>query len=305
MKPSLLATLLLLVACQQTSERATVSRINQLIKSPQPEAALVVADHYLKDQPGNVAIERCRALALLRLGELDQAAAAIRRLPRADPVWKQALEHSVPEVRVSAAKLIASPTIATPPVEPGLLIHALDDSEGEVRRACALTLGRLPTPVALRPLFRLLHDDVPAVRAEATRALGRLGNPRAIGWLAQLAADPDATVRHSVTLALRDLASETTRPALQDGFRRAGPHQQLDFAIALARTGDPAAFNILTNAITLTNQEIRLLAVMALGDLPAALVTNVLAPLQKDPNSLLRAEVNAILQRKVIPPPGP
>ena len=303
MKRLLLATLLLLAACQQTSERATVSRINQLIKSPQPEAALVVADHYLKDQPGSVAVARLRTLALLRLGELDQAAAAVRQLPEADPVWKQALAHSVPEVRVNAARLIAH--LTTPPVDPSLLIDALDDSEAEVRGACAHTLGRLRTPAALRPLFRLLHDDVPTVRAEATRALGRLGNPHAIGWLAQLAADPDANVRRSVTLAFRDLASESTRPALLEGFRRAGPYQQFDFAVALAKVGDPTALSILTNAITLTNQEIRLLAVAALGDLPAALVTNVLTPLQKDSDPAVRAEVNAILQKNTPPPPAP
>ena len=61
------------------------------------------------------------------------------------------------------------------------LIKALQDSDGDVRRAAAQMLGELEDASAVEALIAVLNDDVSGnVREAAAKALSQIGGQRAI-----------------------------------------------------------------------------------------------------------------------------
>ena len=210
------------------------------------------------------------------------------------PALTAALRSRNPEIRVAAAQWIAVNAVV---VEPSVLIRALDDSNPNVRRHCAVALGRLQAEAAVRPLFPLLKDENWFVRAEAAAALGRIGDPRAAGWLLQMLNDPDPYVRLCAGSALREVTTESHRPMLLQAFARAQPTALPNIAIALAKLGEPVALESLISATQTNDITFRRRVTEALGDYPATSVTNALTLLLADGNASVREEAERALKR--------
>jgi HEAT repeat protein len=210
------------------------------------------------------------------------------------PALAAALRNRNAEVRVAAARLIASSSIA---VDSKALVHALDDGDSNVRRNCAVALGRMRAKEAIKPLFLLLQDSDWFVRAEAATALGRIGDPRSAGWLLQMLNDGDAYVRFCAGAALRDVTVESHRDMLLQAYTHATAATQPNIAMALARLREPSVLDRLIS-VTQTNDVVsRRRVVEALGDYPARAVSNTLALLLSDADDAVRQEAARALQR--------
>jgi len=210
------------------------------------------------------------------------------------PALTVALRSRDSEARVAAAQLIAVNTVD---VDSADLIRALDDSNPNVRRHCAMALGRRRVAMAVRPLFPLLKDDNWFVRAEAAAALGRIGDPRAAGWLLQLLNDSDPYVRLCAGSALREVTTESHRALLLQAFAHANPLTLPDIAIALAKLGEPVALESLISATQTNDVIFRRRVTAALGDYTTPAVTNTLTLLLADPNAGVREEAARALDR--------
>jgi HEAT repeat protein len=205
-----------------------------------------------------------------------------------------ALRNRNPEIRAVAAQLIASSSL---PVDSKALIRTLDDSDPNVRRHCAVALGRMRAQDAIRPLFQLLQDSNWFVRAEAAAALGRIGDSRAAGWLLQLLNDSDAYVRLCASTALREVAVESNRPMLLHAYERATPMAKPNIAMALAKLREPVVLAPLISVTETNDATLRRRAVEALGDYPSGLVSNRLSQLLNDADETVRQEAVRAWQR--------
>jgi HEAT repeat protein len=290
-----LATLILivlLVGCAKSPERAALDKANALLDEGRVQTARDMVEYYLHRHPNSAPLLRMHVVVLLREEQLDQAALAIQHVPAGRSIVPEILRHRNRVVRESAAKLISNQPGANDFHE---LVRALDDSDFWVRGYCAHALGRVGNPAALKPLFRLLSDDNWFVRAEAAAAIGKLGDTRAVGWLVQLLADPDGNVRYSAGRALYELATEPARPLLRRAIESAGPAQQFDIAVALARIHDPAALKPLADAVQKKDPEIRRLAARSLGECGLTEGTNALAVLLGDTDPTVREQAQAAI----------
>lgn len=91
-----------------------------------------------------------------------------------------------------------------------LLLDALADFDGNVRRLAASALGKNKDPGAVEPLLELLkREEKPQVRQYAIKALGRIGDPRARTILEEIAQDFSEKEynRKAARLALQKLRS--------------------------------------------------------------------------------------------------
>lgn len=292
-----LATLILIVllaGCAKSPERAALDKANAFLDEGHIQAAQEVIEYCLRQHPDSMPLLRMRVVILLREQQLEQAAEAIQHVPAGRSIIADVLRHRDRVVREGAAKLISDQPGANDFHE---LVRALDDPDFWVRGYCAHALGRLGNRAALKPLFRLLSDDNWFVRAEAATALGELGDARAIGWLVQLQADSDGNVRYAVARALYELATEQTRPLLRRAIALAGPAQQLDIAVALARIHDPAALTPLADAVQNKDPEIRRLAARSLGECGLTEGTNALTVLLGDTDATVREQAKTALNQ--------
>jgi HEAT repeat protein len=296
MMPRLVTVILivLLAGCAKSPERAALDKANTLLDEGNVPAARDAVEYYLRQHPDSALLLRMRVVVLLREAQLDQAALAMQQVPAGRSIVPEILHHRDRVVREGGAKLISDHPSANDFHE---LVRALDDPDFLVRGYCAHALGRVGNPAALKPLFRLLTDDNWFVRAEAAAALGKLGDVRAVGWLVQLLSDPVADVRYSVVRALYELATEPARPLLRRALGSAGPAQQFDIAVALARIHDPAALKPLADAVQNKDPEIRRLAARSLGECGLAEGTSALTVLLRDADPTVREQAQmAIVQ---------
>ncbi|HEY5901195.1 MAG TPA: HEAT repeat domain-containing protein [Anaerolineales bacterium] len=175
----------------------------------------------LKDPEPGVRASAIPALAALRdlaafeaitdlllddpLIEVRQAAARALgslRDPAALPSLMQALHDSFwwYEREAAAADLLES-IQATGEAAVPLLITALRDPEGAVRRYAAILLGRLGDSRALEPLALALYDLHHDVGEAAARAIGDMG-AAGLEVLDEAARHPEASIRTHAALAL-------------------------------------------------------------------------------------------------------
>jgi len=75
----------------------------------------------------------------------------------------------------------------------------------------------------------------------------------------------------------------------------AGPAQQFDIAVALARIHDPAALKPLADAVQKKDPEIRRLAARSLGECGLTEGTNALAVLLEDTDPTVREQAQAAI----------
>ncbi len=124
----------------------------------------------------------------------------------------------------------------------------LHHPDAMVRWSAAFTLRKRQDPVAIEPLWEVLHHDRSRpVRQQAAVALGKIGVAAVLGPLIEgLVHDPDAGVRQACAIALGNVA----HPRAARDLAHALAHEssffvRWDCILALGQVGDPAAAPVL------------------------------------------------------------
>ncbi len=138
------------------------------------------------------------------------------------------------------------------------LIAALKDTDVEVRRAAASSLGNLQDPRSVPALIDALRDSDSEVRANCADALGNMEDPRAIPGL---------------TAAIKDSSPEVRRRAISAISNMEGGNKPVDAFIA---------------ALSDSNAEVREAAVEAIGESQDKRAVRPLIKLLSDPSADVR-----------------
>ncbi|MCA9462595.1 MAG: HEAT repeat domain-containing protein [Nitrospira sp.] len=187
----------------------------------------------------------------------------------------------------------------TPPQSPSTvtsqLVTLLKDSQPEIRRTAALSLGKISEPTAIGSLIQSLSDPDEEVRQWSVWALGTFGDhltQEGILALIQMLADPSERVKQSASMALgRTAASEEALRVLGEAFNISNTSTQAAIIQALSDFSFPFTYNIFLDASRSPDPFIRQTAVAGLGELgdPRGL-TVLRTRLRQDPNIGVRAE---------------
>ena len=212
------------------------------------------------DERGALGILRVSRTERLRSGCLE----AFRRM--GDAVMPALLAHY--PVAVAAERAVIAHLIGEVgrPGDAALLFSGLTDDSPELRRCCALALGRLAPPGASPRIAELLEDDEAQVREAALEALQRLSgsDPDALAALcAELVHSPLPRKRRDGALLLG---------ALLDGERLSLLAKDEDATVrraavaSLARVSLPQAVGYLALALSDEEPEVRVAAAQALSE---------------------------------------
>lgn len=202
------------------------------------------------------------------------------------------LSHREERVRVEAALALGesgNPAALEP------LRQALSDPAADVRAAAAQALGRLGDAGPVPRLVDLLTDAYPHVRRRAVEALGEIGDGRAAGALVRLLTDPVGPVRRAARLALKGIG-EPARAALAEALAdRAQEDQRVAAAEALGQMEASWAVSPLLDNLSDPSPRVRLAVVTALGRLGDFRATQpLMAALQEDDPAVRKAVVEAL-----------
>ena len=149
-----------------------------------------------------------------------------------------------------------------------LLVALLQDTDPDIRRTAAESLGKIGDRSSMSAVLPLLTDPMPAARAAAAQALGRMATPNdeaVIVGLARSLGDPDDRVRQAAAVAIGDIEP---------------PPRQLASIADLLRASDV---------------QLRRAAVRTLLLLDSAQVVEWLLPLLDDPDADVRQGAVAAL----------
>jgi HEAT repeat protein len=194
---------------------------------------------------------------------------------------------------------IVSSDYAEPTAErvlPGLLV-LLKDSNPELRRTAAQSLGKIASKEAVPALVASLQDPDAGVRRNAAWALGMIGE-ESVGLdrspLGPLLFDPDPGVREASAIALGQtgdtqtgielLAERLQEPTAASDSKRLA-------AAALGAMEAPSALVALTKLLQDRDPQVRRAAVAALGEIADQQSVRPLGELlKKDPDAGVRIE---------------
>ncbi|MEC9372587.1 MAG: HEAT repeat domain-containing protein [Planctomycetota bacterium] len=134
-------------------------------------------------------------------------------------------------------------------VEPLARVALRDENLG-VRYAAAVTIGKLKLAACADDVETLLRDPSKVVRAAAIYALTRLGRPVDQSLLATMLLEGAPRERMQAAFLLGEIGNESAIPMLRDAAENDVPSAtvpemrilRLQIAEALAKLGDPAAF---------------------------------------------------------------
>jgi HEAT repeat protein/beta-lactamase regulating signal transducer with metallopeptidase domain len=199
------------------------------------------------------------------------------------------------------------------------LIAALKDTDVEVRRAAASSLGNFQDPRAVLPLVDALRDSDAEVREHAADALGDMQDPRAIPGLTAALKDSSPEVRRraicglnnmdgkkpvdAFILALADSNAEVRQAAIDavadaEDKRAVRPLIKLlsdpsadvrhSAAHALGSIADPSAAEALAAALRDTDSDVRGAAASSLSDLGLTVAPPALLEATKDKKADVR-----------------
>ena len=222
------------------------------------------------------------------------AAEALGRIkdPRAiEPLIRALSRDSYEYTRAEAAWALAS---MEDPRVIGPLIDALSDQHPDVRAAAELALARLG-PLSVEPLLQVLNKrGTAALRNSVVRALGGTNDPRVVEPL--LRALDDAAVRDSAAIALGELkdprAVEPLVRTLKDQNHSGGSSA----AAALIKLGSPSV-EPLAKALNDTDQDVRRLAVIALGEIKDPQAIEALTERLKDESPEVRQTAQEAIEK--------
>jgi beta-lactamase regulating signal transducer with metallopeptidase domain len=147
------------------------------------------------------------------------------------------------------------------------LVTALRDSDAEVRRAAANSLGQLDDKRAVPALLAALKDADAEVRQQSAWALGQLEDHRAVSGLAAALTDGNVDVRRKAAWALGQLNDESAASALTAALHDADADVRKTSAWSLGqlelRTAPPA----LIEALKDSDADVRRTAAWALSEM--------------------------------------
>jgi HEAT repeat protein len=311
----LLTTGILLTNCGGKDNTA-IRESDKFIAQRQYENARAVIDKALRENPKNPKLLRQQIRYFLCTEQTAFAAAAHHKLQETHPgdntLYRAASDNN-PATRITAIRILGE--IKTPG-SLAVLAKAANDPDKSVRQATLQSLAKLEDKNAIPPLQKLLKDRDWFIRGNAALALGKAGNTGSIPALFNTLRDNDAYVRKSARLSLWRLATEKNMPAYRDQLKTGDPAAQTLAALILTTTGHteaiplliteltnpanpdlaeiiqtlaktktPAALPGLRQAITHTNPEIKINAILALGDYQDKSSAGQLKNIQKDPQS--------------------
>jgi HEAT repeat protein len=190
---------------------------------PQQESSLPLLEA-LEDRGPSV-----RLHAAVALGRVGNAAARDVLVTRLE---KDAEVDQAATLTALAGILARTPSDAAV----GTLQHALELSQGPIRDALILALGRTDLPSALPALQRLAHSPNPADRrALASVLAARRAAPATLELLEALLADADPSVRAEAAWSLGEVGGAPAVGGLKEAVRGADLAPATNAAAALAR----------------------------------------------------------------------
>jgi HEAT repeat protein len=197
-------------------------------------------------------------------------------------------------------------------IGPGILpiIHEqLHDDRWYVVRNAVAIVGEIRSQESLAELSLLLQHDEIRVRREAIRAMTKIGGKRAIKILLQTAIAEDQEMRRQAILSLGAIRATAAVPTLlallkEKGWSQWGIDLKKDLIRSLGEIRDPQATPELVKILKRKrwfhrqlNDELRVAAATALGDIADESTQNVLEKATNDRNTAVaRAAAQALKQ---------
>jgi len=312
---TLLVMSVLLINCGGKDD-AAIRESNKLISQHQYDNARAVIDKALRDDPKNTKLLRQQVRCFLCTEQVAFSIAAYNKLLEIEPgdhTLYKSLSDENPVVRITAVRAFGE---IKKPDSLAALIKAAGDQDKSVRQATIQSLIKLGDKNALPTLQKMLQDGDWFVRGNAALALGKLGNAESVTELFKTISDGDSYVRKSAQLSLWRLATPENISVYQStltssdtasrsmaavilaasGNQDAGPvlvgelanvnNPDLPEIIrALAKLKDPAALPGLRQAVDNANSEVKISAILALGDYQDKGSVELLKALQKNPKT--------------------
>jgi HEAT repeat protein/CHAT domain-containing protein len=165
----------------------------------------------------------------------------------------------------------------------------LKDTDAQMRRSAARTLGWLDSPLALEPLVAALRDGDACVRRLAIQSLERIGSTEVSDSLLPCLKDKDQEVRAAAVRALGHLCARTAvRPLTELLADEQEPAVRALAAVALGRIGDPVVVEPLTTLLSSPDPNLRRAAALSLGQFHIPSATTTLISLLTDEASEFR-----------------
>lgn len=170
------------------------------------------------------------------------------------------------------------------------LINALiNDPYDPVRSSVAESLGKIGDAKAVGPLTKAMEDRVFVVRTTAIKALGKIGKP-AVESLIEGLKNSDENVRMYAAMGLGEIRDIRTVEPLIEALRlktRLGGAEG-SAARALAEIGEPAVEPLIA-VLKDSNDNVRIWAIISLGDIGDARAVEPLINALKDSNKKVRS----------------
>jgi HEAT repeat protein len=130
-----------------------------------------------------------------------------------------------------------------------LIFNQSKETDPEIRRYLALTLGRLKDPRAVPALIESANDTDSQTVIWSLWALGSIGDKQATPLLLEKLESADQGIRTMAAYALGVFNDPGAIPALQGHLDDASPEVSWNAAIALARLGDPSGAQLLSRML--------------------------------------------------------
>ena len=185
------------------------------------------------------------------------------------------------------------------------LVAAMADPSPAVRAAAAVSLAQAAAvaeaatgarAAAIQRLEEALGDAASEVRAEAARALGMLAASEALPRLLEIALhDPALGARTAAVGALDHMEAHESLPLLMEVVNSPEPDIRARAVQVFARSGSPAAADVLVQALQDQSAEVRATAGRGLWEIASKGHCQVLLPYLKSPDPRVRAAVAGVL----------
>jgi HEAT repeat protein len=322
---TLLVISVLLINCSSKDDVA-IRESNKFIARHQYDNARAVIEKALREDPKNTKLLRQQVRYFLCTEQVLFCIAANNKLlevSHGDQTLYHALGDENPVVRITAVRAFGE---TKGPDSLAALIKAASDQDKSIRQAVIQALTKLGDKNALPALQKLLQDNDWFVRGNAALALGKIGDAESVSQLFKALGDTDSYVRKSAQLSLWRLASPGNLSAYQaalgspdtasrstaalilaaNGNKDASPvlltelnnpsNPDLPEIIrTLAKTKDPAALPGLRQALNSANDEVKISAILALGDYQDKGSVETLKTIQKDPKTTREARTACVV----------
>ncbi|WP_167768483.1 HEAT repeat domain-containing protein [Haloarcula amylovorans] len=174
------------------------------------------------------------------------------------------------EVRRRAANALTNQERA---VAVGPLIEALDDRDPEVRFQAVTSLGTVGSVQAVEPIVELLLDETEGyeLRVKATDALEEIGDLSVANHIEEISDISNSEVRAAVMHMFGELGVVRMLPKIEQiAADSDATKRERELALAsIGMFGKESSIKILETLMDETNDDIRIRAVQALGNIPS------------------------------------